>query len=202
MTDFPVAEGASVEPEDAGTKARSAFGAAAPSWTGPLLVSDAATMEKIYALREAVWRSEESLVDALGLAAAMLRDAHDAHGLHWVVAIDGSLVAAARLCIHHDKSELPYQEGFRHLIEDLPAPVASLNRLVVHPSMRRKGLSRAITAPRIEAARAHGARSIVVEAAPNRIPGLRALGFVERGYSLGQPGDLVRFTLMTLDLSA
>lgn len=191
-----------MEPPDAGRRASSAHGAAALPWTGPFLVADAATLEKVFALREAVWRNERDVLDAGGLAAALARDAHDAHGLHWVIECEGALVAAARLCIHGDKGDLPFSDGFRHLIEGLPVPVASFNRLVVHPAMRRKGLARALTLPRIEAARERGARAIVVEVAPGRVPGLRKLGFVARGYSLGQPGDRVRFTLMTLALSA
>ena len=43
---------------------------------------------------------------------------------------------------------------------------------------------------------------MIVEAAPNRMPPLRELGFVELGVSKGDPYDLVPFTLMYLDISA
>jgi predicted GNAT family N-acyltransferase len=157
---------------------------------------------EIIKLREAVWHNEPSLADAKQLDPAALRDDHDLHGHHWVITVEGAIVAAARVCIHEKTADLPYQDGFHHLIRDIPAPIASLNRMVVRPFMRRQGLSRPLTEVRIAAARARGARSMIVEAAPNRMPPLRDLGFVELGLSKGEPYDLVPFTLMYLDLPA
>ena len=174
-----------------GTKLRNGPGAPRQSWTGPIPVFDPSTLERIFELREAVWRNEPDLVDAHRLEASMLRDDHDAHGLHWIIKTEGSIVAAARICIHHDDRELPFQNGFHHLVADLPGPIGSLNRLVVHPSMRRQGLSRVLTDVRVEAARSRGARSIIVEAVPNRIRPLQDLGFVALGYSAGQPGSFL-----------
>jgi GNAT superfamily N-acetyltransferase len=172
------------------------------SWDGPFPVFQPSTLEKIFDLRESVWRNEPSLADVNQLHPEALRDDHDVHGYHWIITVGGSIVAAARTCIHHDSKELPYQNGFHHLIADIPTPIASLNRMVVLPAMRRQGLTRPLTDVRIAMARAMGARSLIVEAAPNRIPPFRDLGFVELGRSKGEPYDLVPFTLMYLDLSA
>ena len=175
-------------------------GAANQAWAGPFPVCNPSTVEKILQLRELVYRSEPSLVNLCLLNSATFRDTHDAHADHWIITVEESIVAAARLCIHCDAGDLPNQDLYHHMIAGIPVPIASLNRMVVHPSMRRQGLSRALTAARIKAARSRGARSMIVEAAPNRIPPLWDLGFRELGHTVGEP-YLVRFSLMYLDLS-
>jgi predicted GNAT family N-acyltransferase len=171
------------------------------AWDGPFAVCQPSQLDEIIGLREAVWRNEPSLADAKQLDPSALRDEHDLHGHHWFITVEGSIVAAARVCIHDTAKELPYQDGFHHLTRDLPTPIASLNRMVVRPFMRRQGLSRPLTEVRIAAARSRGAKSVIVEAAPNRMPPLSDLGFVELGLSRGEPYDLVPFTLMYLDIS-
>jgi len=174
------------------------------SWAGPFSVSDPSTLRKIFELREAIWRSELSLVDVglLDPDAAMLRDAHEGRALHWVIMVDGAIVAAARLCIRRDATDLPYTDGIQQMIVGIPGPLAALDRLVIHPSMRRQDLSRVLTDVRIRAARSQGVRSMIVEAAPNRVPPLLDLGFVDLGPAPGEPWDLVPFRLLVLDLSA
>jgi hypothetical protein len=174
------------------------------SWSGPFFVSEPSELKKIFRLREAVWRNESSLVDVSRLDpdAAMLHDAHEGRALHWAVTVGDTIIAAARLCICDDAIDLPYTDEIQRMITDLPGPFAALDRLVVHPSMRRRDLSRALTDVRIKAARSRRVRSIVVEAAPNRIPPLLDLGFVDLGPTPGEPWDLAPFTLLALDLSA
>lgn len=161
-----------------------------------------AALEAIVALRALVWRSERDVIDAAKLSpdASLFRDAGDARALHWTIEADGSVVAAARLCLQTDAGDLPGGERFGRLLAGLPTPVALLSRLVVHPAMRRRGLAQALTEVRMEAARSWGARSIVVEASPRRIAPLLALGFVELGLSAAEPFDLAAFTLMALRL--
>lgn len=170
-------------------------------WGGPFPAFRAETLDRVFSLRAEIWRSEPGLVDITKLDPHALRDVHDDHGHHWIITLGGSIVAAARMCIHHDACELPYCDGFGHLVADLPAPIASLNRMVVHPSVRRQGLTEPLTLARIAMAKRSGVRTIIVEAAPNRVSPLRDLGFVALGRSLGQPSDRVPFTLMSLDLS-
>ena len=187
--------------ETSGSGWRNRTGTLKPSWAGPIPVFEPSTLEQIFEFRESIWRNEPSVIDAHKLDPASLRDAHDTHGLHWIITVKKSIVAAARLGIHGDASDLSYFDGYHHLKADIAAPFASLNRLVVHPSMRRCGLSRALTSVRIDAARSNGAKTILVEAAPNRIPGLREFGFVELGYSVALPWELVPFTIMYLNIS-
>ncbi len=175
-------------------------GAADRPWEGPFAVDDPQTLQEIAELRARVWRNEPELFDGQCLEAWMLHDAHDDHGRHWIIKSQGRIVAAARFCVHHADTRLPHQEAYDHLIRDLPRPAASFNRMVVDPTMRRQGLTGALTEVRIAAAREAGARSIIVEATPNRMPPLLALGFVSLGRSDSYRGDRVDYTLMKLDL--
>jgi GNAT superfamily N-acetyltransferase len=171
------------------------------TWGAPIPVSGAPALEQIHEFRESVWRDEQGLADTKTFDPASLRDPHDDHGLHWIITAGPSIVASARLCIHHHGGELPAFDRMHRLLEDVLGPFASLNQLVVHPSLRRQGLSRALTDVRILAARAMGARTMLSEAAPNRVLGLRELGFAQLGQTEKLPWDLVPFTLMALDLS-
>jgi len=184
-----------------GTTPENGSGIAGQSWEGPIPVFAAPALEQIFEFRKSIWRNEPSIADVHMFDPTSLWDAHDVHGLHWIIKVETSIVAAARLCVHHDARELPAYDRIHHLIGHIPAPFASLNRLVVHPSMRRQGLSHALTDVRIEAARSRGAKTMISEAAPNRVLGLRDLGFVELGHTAGLPWDLVRFTLMYLNIS-
>jgi GNAT superfamily N-acetyltransferase len=175
--------------------------AAGQSWAAPVAVFAAPALERIHEFRESVWRNEKGIADDQKFDPASLWDAHDAHGLHWIITVGPSIAASARLCIHYHVEALPAYDRISHLLGNVRAPFASLNQLVVHPSMRRQGLSRALTDVRIAAARSKGARTMLSEAAPNRVLGLRDLGFAALGQTAALPWDLVPFTLMSLDLS-
>jgi predicted GNAT family N-acyltransferase len=159
-------------------------------------------LERIYALRERVWRSEPDLLDPTSLTpdAVLLRDAYETDSLHWVITVGGEVVAAARLCIRADAHNLPNMQAEYRLLEPLPGPIALLSRLVVQPDMRRQGLSRALTDVRMDAARARGANCVVVEAGPNLIAPFRQRGFLALGPCHSEPWDLVPFILMALRL--
>ncbi|MGH3426589.1 MAG: GNAT family N-acetyltransferase [Mycobacteriales bacterium] len=167
---------------------------------GPFRAHLPSTLGKIVELRRVVWRNEPAVIsaDILDPDAAMLHDAYEANAQHWIFTLEESVVAAARLSLSHDEAELPDWDRFHHLLGDIPRPVAMLSRLVVHPTLRDRGLARALTDVRIETARAWGAGSIVSEAAPERARQLRELGFDERGQTPSQPWDLAPFTLMVL----
>ncbi|MFQ3640206.1 MAG: GNAT family N-acetyltransferase [Chloracidobacterium sp.] len=101
---------------------------------------------------------------------------------HWAVFRGEDLVAAGRLSLHHALAEAPGGHLFAQLPCEIIPPIASLNRLVVHPSARRQGLSQKLDELRLAAARATGARTVL--AYWSRITGmaryrsLENLGFV------------------------
>ncbi len=101
---------------------------------------------------------------------------------HWAAFAGARLVAAGRLSIHERLAETPGGHLFAQLPVEIAPPIASLNRLVVHPDVRRQGLSRQLDHIRLTAARAAGARTVL--AYWSRVTGLaryrslEAMGFV------------------------
>jgi hypothetical protein len=86
------------------------------SWAGPIPVSSPSALAKIYELRQLVLRGDPGLIGLYKADDPCAQDAHDAHGFHWMMTAGGVRIAAARMCIHGDPRELPYQEGYHHLI--------------------------------------------------------------------------------------
>jgi hypothetical protein len=105
-------------------------------------------------------------------------DSHDDHAHHWIVMEEGRIVAAARMCVHSKLSELPDCEDLVSCEDKLFWPVASINRLVIHPECRRGGLAALFDAARIGLAVQLGAKSAVgCVHAEERMRGLGDLGF-------------------------
>lgn len=127
-----------------------------------------------FRLRFHVWNSETALKSATR-ANAEIRDAHEDHARHWAAFRYEEMVASARMCVHKHLADSPDNVAFLGIA--LKAPVATLNRLVVHESARGGGLAARLDNCRISAAFAEGARSIVGTVPEYRIPALKKLGF-------------------------
>jgi predicted GNAT family N-acyltransferase len=131
-----------------------------------------------YELRYRVWSREVQLPESFRRK-GLIRDEHEDHARHWAVLSDaGILVASARLCVHESERDIPEADCYTQL--QVPHPVASINRLVVEQSARKRNLAQALDLQRIEAAKGAGAACIVV--APTDDRRVRALGKV--GFSL------------------
>ena len=98
--------------------------------------------------------------------------------MHWGV-FDGSrLVGAARLCLHETVAEAPDGDLFAGL--NIPAPIASMNRLVVATGHRGRGIAKELDQMRIRQGLEWGVRAIIVAPKVNsqsRIRSLEAQGF-------------------------
>lgn len=132
-----------------------------------------------YALRYRVWSKETQLLDSFEQK-GIICDEHESHSRHWgAFSPDGSLVAAARLCIHDARTALPDEYCYTEL--DLPTPFASINRLVVSQCARNRGIAKELDLKRIEAAKKAGAASIVVAStSDSRTRALQNLGFLPK----------------------
>jgi GNAT superfamily N-acetyltransferase len=145
----------------------------------PVLVEDADTLrEIIFGLRVESWKSVGVLIDGT-YPPDVCRDEHDEHALHWVVRDGERLAGAARMCIHDDVASLPDDGFFLGMEAAAAPPIASLNRLVVHPAYQRRGLSRELDRIRIQKAREMSCRSVWCVAPPIRWEPLRQQGFEE-----------------------
>ena len=122
-------------------------------------VRDPNVLEEIYALRSAVWR--EAGAELPPEIRHAWRDEHDQTAEHYAVMCEGRVLAAARLTFHSCLSEAPDAGGFEGLGLP-PGSVVSFNRLVVHPSVRGRGIGTRLIRVRVERAREAAAAYAIV----------------------------------------
>jgi GNAT superfamily N-acetyltransferase len=144
--------------------------------SSPLLreITNTDWVAKTFNLRFEVWNAETTLRSQVR-AKGLITDDHDPHARHWGVFCGDEVVAAARMCIHLDQKESPDAAAFTQIC--LPAPVATINRLVVRPSARKLGLASKLCQCRIEAAKQDGAKCVVGTPVGTRIVSLEKIGF-------------------------
>lgn len=146
------------------------------------MVNDPAVLGRIFALRVAAWRKRNRTFPDIGL----WTDPFDEGALHWAVQSgQGEVVAAARMTIHDHFQQVPHAEIYPPAVLELTGSVASINRLVVCPTMAGTGLVAALDHSRIERAKFEGCRWVVgaTRAGPRRLATAAAAGFVHMGVS-------------------
>ena len=88
------------------------------------------------------------------------------------------LVAAARLSLHNSMANIPDAEVYLGKLDDLPTPIATINRCVVHPDYRKRGLATTLDCVRIGAARDVGCPAVLCSVSDGRrLSQLLAIGF-------------------------
>ena len=135
-------------------------------------ITGTGAIEDTFRLRYEVWSGEAELLPEVRQK-GNITDEHDCHARHWAVFLNERMVASARLCVHTTQEQAP--EAFETLI--LPSPIATISRLVVHKSARKRGLARQLDILRVTAARQENAKCVLVSAGRSRIEGLQSLGF-------------------------
>jgi hypothetical protein len=112
-------------------------------------------------------------------------DSHEGHAHHWAIQEQGRIVAAARMCLHTSLNDLPDYEDLIDCEHEFLWPVASINRLVIHPGCRHRGWSVHFDSARLILAQQLAARCVAAcTHSEGRIRGLSDLGFVVIGQSL------------------
>jgi GNAT superfamily N-acetyltransferase len=157
-------------------------------------------LREVFRLRAFVWRQ---LSQDERFSGDEWTDEFDVRALHWVAHVDGRLAGAARLSVHGRLEDIPDFHIFSGLSLSLTAPIASINRLVIHPDFRGMGLSRELDARRLEAARNMKCRTMVVCA--TRLSGTKRLeAFLKLGFEPLTPlwavRDFDRHTPMAMNL--
>ncbi len=130
-------------------------------------------------------------------------DGHETHSVHYLVeTLSGRLVASARVCVHTVVAEIPDYQQFSHLHLNCHEPIASINRLVIHPEYRGRAISRYLDEVRVGEARTLGAKSVLGQAAPWRVKQLASLGFKTVGYAIDSScfSPPLEFTILVLDI--
>ena|ERR1700733_10230932 len=116
-------------------------------------------LEPIYALRVTAWRTRLNLSTNV----QRWKDPEDQSARHWAIYNNqGLLAAAARMSVHERRTEVPEAEIYLSLLDSVPTPICSLNRCVVHPDFRGRGLSSLLDSVRVVAAADAGCKSVIV----------------------------------------
>jgi hypothetical protein len=93
---------------------------------------------RTFLLRYEIWKKEAVLhCDVVARGAVAYE--HDSHARHWAVLDDDRIVAAARMYVHNYQADTPDFPAFSEV--HLPAPIATIKRLLVHDSLRGCGLA-------------------------------------------------------------
>jgi GNAT superfamily N-acetyltransferase len=144
---------------------------------------DPAAMEEIYRLRARAWRARSASFPPIDRWV----DPDDDRCLHWCI-VDGvgTVVAAARLSVHHRLDEAPEADIYPATLAALTGPFGFITRLIVSPEHGGLGLSRALDQARIAAASKAGCRVIVgaTRSGDRRLRSLTDLGFRTVGVAL------------------
>jgi predicted GNAT family N-acyltransferase len=146
---------------------------------------DPIVLQEVYRLRARVWGEFGTY------AGTEWSDEHDEHALHWVVRLDGEIVASARLCVHDTLTQLPDSCVYSTVTSCVPSPIASLNRLVIEKRARGAGLSKELDQKRLAAAAQAACRSVIGYVSDvsgkARLRSLLRLGFSQ----ISREGELV-----------
>jgi GNAT superfamily N-acetyltransferase len=144
------------------------------------VADDPELLRKILALRVVAWKSFINVDPHL----LEWTDQFDSAAQHWAI-LDGETVAAAgRLSIHERLHDVPDSEVYEPILTTpLRAPIASINRLVVHPAYRGRHLSDQLDEVRISAAEKAGCSCVIghTHAGDKRVAQLVAEGFEALG---------------------
>ena len=158
-------------------------------------------MQEIGQLRYVAWKDIDGINKEFFSKGYWIDDL-DKNSLIWVISYKESIVASARLSFHRHFDSIPWKDGIPiEARNSLVMPVASMNRLVVHPDFQRRGLSRPLDKARIEEAKKQKMKTIIAEPTICRISVIDTYGFKDYGW-FGQtpelPGVQLGFKMLNL----
>jgi hypothetical protein len=139
-------------------------------------ITDPSILERIYELRVTCWRARGNATDGI----SSWTDAYDLDAQHWAILAGERPIAAARLTIHTQLCDVPDAYIYGDVLPALPSPIGSINRCVVHPEFKNRGLSRILDEVRITAARQLRAKCVVASVNQDR----RARSLETAGFKL------------------
>ena len=149
----------------------------------PTLLTDLARLPEIYALRVAAWEQSPGApyvnraLFPQGWADAL--DTHP-HARHWVVEVDGHLVAAARVVLLDTIAESGQPDLSRFALP-LGRPWGYLSRLVIAPAYRGRGLAEKFDQTRMSFLRNSCAAFALGASFPERVARLHRQGWTQLG---------------------
>jgi GNAT superfamily N-acetyltransferase len=115
-------------------------------------------LQKLFRLRAEVWKAQ---CDVGEIFDNIWSDRCDRHAMHWTAKCGEEIVAGARICFHSEMATTPDREIFERIDYPFQFPIACMNRLVVRPEFRGRGIAGRLDAIRVDAAQAHGCKMII-----------------------------------------
>ncbi len=138
-------------------------------------------IEEIGRLRYLAWKDVEGINKDF-FSKGYWIDEYDKSSLLWIIKSGNTIAASARLSIHHTIETIPWKNSIPPGAADfILTPVASMNRLTVHPDFRRRGLSKQLDLVRIQAAREEKVKTIIAEPTKSRVSVIEKYGFKDFG---------------------
>lgn len=136
-------------------------------------------IDEMGALRIQAWK-EEPGINREFFSNKTWIDEFDKNAHHWVISVEGNIVASARMTFHETYAMIPHAELFEEWKLGMynHGPFASFNRLVVDPNYRGRGLSAILDRVRVEFARSQHIKVILAQPIESRIKPLEDLGFL------------------------
>lgn len=133
---------------------------------------------EIGALRIRAWSSEPG-IDPVFFSQRTWIDALDHTSRHWIVTLQNKVVAAARMSFHDSLNDVPYASLLPHkyCTRYERKRLVSINRLVVDPQFRGRGLAKVLDKVRLNRAMEKGVDIILAQPQLSRLSALDKLGF-------------------------
>jgi predicted GNAT family N-acyltransferase len=158
-------------------------------------------IEEIGRLRYLAWKDVEGINKDFFAHGRWLDD-YDKLSHLWIIRYKNQIVATARLSIHNKINDIPWHECIPpEAMGLINPPVASINRLSVHPDFRKKGLTRPLDLVRIKVATELKVNAILAEPVLERFNTLEKYGFQHYGYfgsTMELPGVTLGFRMKIL----
>lgn len=151
-------------------------------------------IEEIGRLRYLAWKDVEG-INREFFSKGYWIDEWDKTSLIWIIKFNKIIIASARLSIHHDIESIPWNDCIPSEARKLLiTPLASMNRLIVHPNFRKRGLSQALDMARINTAKEKKLKAIIAEPTNSRVAAIEKYGFKDYG-RFGSTPELPGVTL-------
>lgn len=158
-------------------------------------------IEEIGRLRYLAWKDVEGINKDF-FSKGYWIDEYDKTSFIWGIKFNEIIIASARLSIHHTIESIPWCNSIPSgVLELLKTPLGSMNRLIVHPDFRKRGLSKPLDMIRINTAKEKKLKAIIAETVNSRSSAIEKYGFRDYG-SFGStpelPGVKLGFKMLSL----
>ncbi len=170
------------------------------------VIEDVETIHEIGRLRVAVWDQKQPHIRPDLVKDGMWLENLDfqPNAEHWVVRHNSKIIASCRLSFHDAIDDVPLSQIMKPYADKSTSLYSSINRLVIHPDHRCKGISMILDLMRVYSAKHNGSTQLFADAiGEKRAESLKKIGFKNHSRNRGSSFlDIVSgpFFAMSLEL--